>query len=476
MNLVERHGRQLGLAGLALLALPLAWVSRELGASSVVVILSAFAGGVLLVHIWRDIQIGALLLLFLGYSRLSNALVSVGLPSLMKLFVAGLILLIVIRWIWQNETLGNWLRPACIYGAYTLLFLTSVYRALEPERVFAGASPLFTNGIIFVLVVALIGKEHDLRRSIWALLAAGGLVGAVSLFQFATGTFGNTYLGIATPQVRNIVADINDYRLSITGLGHNESAQLMVVLVPLAVSRWLGEKRGLLRILAVLVLAIIGLVVLLTYSRSMLLVLAAVAGLLLLRLNVRPRYWILLGAAGALFLLALPDAYVDRLTELTDVLTLQNADQISDPALRGRLSENIVAFQLFNDNWLFGVGEGNYEAHYQQYSRRLGLDERRNPRAAHNLYLEIAAEHGVVGLIALATLEVAVFSGLLRAYQTSVGTEQQAMIAAFGIAVLALLLSHLFLHAIVPRYFWILHGIALAVPRMHTSAGQIERQ
>ncbi|WP_410964468.1 O-antigen ligase family protein, partial [Salmonella sp. SAL4447] len=59
---------------------------------------------------------------------------------------------------------------------------------------------------------------------------------------------------------------------------------------------------------------------------------------------------------------------------------------------------------------LLGVGPGNYQHNFQTYSRRLDLWPRQEDRQAHSLYLEIAAERGVIGLAGFALLALFVGS------------------------------------------------------------------
>ena len=76
-----------------------------------------------------------------------------------------------------------------------------------------------------------------------------------------------------------------------------------------------------------------------------------------------------------------------------------------------------VALLVFADHPLTGVGFANFEEYYLDYSPALGLDLRRENRAAHSLYLEIAAETGVFGVAAFGFLLFVVFRGLYWSYR-----------------------------------------------------------
>jgi O-antigen ligase len=63
-----------------------------------------------------------------------------------------------------------------------------------------------------------------------------------------------------------------------------------------------------------------------------------------------------------------------------------------------------AAWSMFNKRTIAGVGAGNYSEHFQQQAQEVGavvssyedFGKRRYP---HSLYLEIAAETGLVGLV-----------------------------------------------------------------------------
>ena len=70
-----------------------------------------------------------------------------------------------------------------------------------------------------------------------------------------------------------------------------------------------------------------------------------------------------------------------------------------------------VCAQLFRENWFVGMGAGTENIH-QEIIARIGI----NRSHAHNLFLQIATEGGIIG-IALATAVIAVFAiGLFRLF------------------------------------------------------------
>ncbi|HEV2815349.1 MAG TPA: O-antigen ligase family protein, partial [Solirubrobacteraceae bacterium] len=126
-------------------------------------------------------------------------------------------------------------------------------------------------------------------------------------------------------------------------------------------------------------------------------------------------------------------------------------------SVEGRATENLVAIAMFVDHPLTGVGPGWYPALYRDYSRDVGNDPR-VMRLPHSLPLEIAAEQGIVGLLAWA----AAFSILIR-FVVVRRLWEVAIARAVMVALLAYLVGSLFLHGGQLRIVYMLIGMLLAV-------------
>lgn len=125
----------------------------------------------------------------------------------------------------------------------------------------------------------------------------------------------------------------------------------------------------------------------------------------------------LISALILVVVLLLPAQYTARLGTLTSFLPGSRSSQ-SDISFVGRMSENIIGVRMFMDHPILGVGVKNYPVYYIDYSRGLGLDQRRTERSPHSLYLEVAAEQGIVGILVFGILLYNVFNGLFFAKRT----------------------------------------------------------
>jgi MFS family permease len=104
---------------------------------------------------------------------------------------------------------------------------------------------------------------------------------------------------------------------------------------------------------------------------------------------------------------------------------------------------------------------------FQHYTARLGLRDRFEKREAHNLYLEIAAETGILGILALGAIGIAVLRAhsIARRRFLAAGSSDLASIStAFLLGLLGYLLAGMFLHEAWARSWWMLVAIVLALP------------
>jgi O-antigen ligase len=352
------------------------------------------------------------------------------------------------------------------------LFLSA---ALSGEPGVAGRSVVtyLTEGLILYLLVSnAVRTTRTLNRVVWVLIIAGSLLGAVSIYQELTHTYANNYGGLAQVDRLDVGGSFNiapqdsQEKVLRPRLGgplgsENRYAQIMVVLMPLALIRVLRERSRRLRLLAAGASLLILGGLLLTFSRGGAVGLAVVLLLMVLLREVRLRHFALLLAVGtAVVLLAIPD-YVIRLSSLQGVTGISASDESSYPdrAVLGRATENLAAWYTFLDHPLVGVGPGVYFHEYSRvYANRLGLRYLQSQRRGHSLYLEMAADIGLVGLGAFLAMVATALAYLYRnaRYWRERDTERWILASSFLFGLLAYLATALFLQLSYQRYFWVL--------------------
>ena len=416
-----------------------------------------------------NLDFGLLALVFMAYTRFSDVLVSFhNLPSIFKPFIALLIVAILLKWIIERQISAGWGRSAILVGAYGLVVFSSLLYASDFAFALGAALNFLKDGIIAVVLVILIHDGKTFLGVVWVLLAAGIFVGTISTYQGLSGDYNNDFGGFGQVGYQNIIGETDGNRLSGPVGDPNFYAQAMLVLIPLALNRFLKEKRWLLKGMAGWAFLVITLAVVFSYSRGA--AVAAAVMLLFSMLHSPPRLSDVLIGVLLIILIAtfIPNPYMERLGTLTDVFGGRSG-VLNDVSYRGRASETIAAWLMFIDHPIFGVGVENYPVFYQSYSRKLGLDPRLEQRQAHNLYLQVAAETGLAGILVFGWLLIVMMRGMLAAWRKlkDAGEFLTAdLILSFATGVVGYLAAAMFIHGAYPRYLWLLAGISLAIPKV----------
>jgi O-antigen ligase len=202
-------------------------------------------------------------------------------------------------------------------------------------------------------------------------------------------------------------------------------------------------------------------------------------GLGLAMLIVLPRFRMIAGAAAGLAVLLFVAALVLDLGALrTRLATLGALSQ------EGRIGVWLAALGMFRDHPIVGIGPHLFGEFYLPYLDRASLPAGYRPELAripwgHNIYLEMLAERGLLGLIGLLAL---VLAALRRLAQVLSGADREirtyAVVVAASIAqFLALGIFDLtFLKDWVSLMFFMLTGLAARLPhlaeeRQHDAGG-----
>lgn len=466
-------GLALALGGAATLALP--FIPNPL------LVLALPVALVIGLATFANSELGLLILIFITYTRFSDVLLKYqGLPSIADPLIGLLFVVIVVRWLLYGERPKGWGRAALVVLIFGLWCVTSLFYAKNQNATEYALSVYVKDTIVAVMAASVLQRITTLRRIVWVLLAAGIFLGTLTVWQQVTRSFSNNYWGFAQGAPQNIVGETSDFRAAGSVGDPNFYAQIMVVLIPLALDRFWNERTWWARGLAAFALAVTALTILFTYSRGGFVAMVLVTGLMLIRRP--PRLPIIIGAlaAASVLLPLVPAQYTARITTIFNLIPgLGETDVASEISFRGRLSENTAAILMFQEHPLLGVGLDNYKIIYQEYSRRLGLDDRLELRAPHSLYLQIASELGIVGLVIFGGILFLLFRGLIQSQRDLIhfGLDQQAqLVFAFQIGVVGFLAAAIFLHSAYARFLWLLFAIALTIPNVVKNETTLLRQ
>jgi putative inorganic carbon (HCO3(-)) transporter len=357
-----------------------------------------------------------------------------------------------------------------------LLYLAALMlSAASSESTAAAAAPIggfLVEGIaLYLLVVNVVRSPELLRRATWAIVLAAALIASLSVFQELTKAYDNDLGGMTqvTGQGFKVGEGLDGKvlrpRLSGPIGEQNRYAQILLMAAPLALFRARGEADRRLRWFAGACGVVIVAGMFLTFSRGAAVALGGLVGVLLLLGYLRLRHVVLIVVLIVGTMLAVAPDYVVRLTSLTSVTPLSDDDAEADGAIKGRTTSNLAAWNTFVDHPVFGVGPGRYFRDFSQSAgNELNIRYLEHNRRAHNLYLETAADLGLLGLAALLGTFAVTLAQLERARRRwSVRRPELADLAAgYLLALVAYLATAVFLHLSYQRYLWMLLALSSA--------------
>jgi len=462
-----------------LLLLPIALVGAlAAGAIAAQEPLLALGAGVaallgILVLLWPDLP--TLVVLFILYSNAAVVAVQFhGLPFIIGAAVPLLLVIPLAHYlIFQREKL--------VFNAVVVLMIAlwaiQALGTIFARRIDVALESLITFGLegiaLYFLILNTIRSTKMLRLATWAVVIAGLLLGALSFYQQLSGTFERNYGGFAqvsdaafrTGQT-SIQGEIEQPRLAGSIGEQNRYAQTMLMLFPLALFLFWGERSPWLRILAAIGALFIALGIAVTFSRG-----AAVSFVLLILVMTLMRYVKLyqlgLVSLGLLLTLLLVPEYGTRLASLDAFADLASSNQdfniaSADGSTRSRLTEMAAAGLAFAEHPLVGVGPGMFPYHYQEYAEQVGLRVLDARREAHSLLPGIAAEQGLSGLLIFLAIVTLTLRDLIRARRRCKRDRPLLANLATGylLAIVAYGATGLFLHMGYIRFFWLIMALA----------------
>jgi hypothetical protein len=375
-------------------------------------------------------------------------------------------------------------QPLAVTPVFPLVFvflaalLVAAALSKDPSASAAPLTTYLTEGLLLFLIVSnAVRSTKTLSRVLWALILAGSFMGTLSIYQELTHSYGNDYAGLAqidrfgTGGGFNIApgAEQKILRPRLGGpLGsENRYAQILAAVLPIALILTFRERKRRLRLAAAGCSLLITGGLLLSFSRGAAVAVAGTLAFMALLRELPLRHLLVtLVVVTGVIVLVVPD-YVTRLRSLEGVTAISSSDstQRPDASIVGRRTENLAAWHTFLDHPIVGVGPGVYFKEYsRQYANRLGLRYLQSERRGHSLYLELAADTGLIGLTAFLAMVGTPMVLLYRsAKRWRKRDPQRAMVASSLLfALFAYLACGVFLHLSYQRYFWALLALASA--------------
>ena len=419
---------------------------------------------------------GLPLLVLVIYTDLSNAVMThYPVPSLLQPLIVLLAFLV-----WKGRRL---FRPSeavqhpvvFLLGVYCVVLLAGTIWAMQLELADARLGESVKALLVCMLAASLAASWSALRRGILALVAAATCFSLLSIVQVLTGRFTGILGGLIHLQSGNIYEDVSLPRASGPPVADpNFYARILLVAIPLAVAFAIAERRPRWRIAYILAACAITAGTLLTYSRGAMLAVAGMAVLLLFAWPLRARHTAFAAVTAALLLAVLPADVTKRVFTLQTLVPGNEEALELDSSVEERKLLVRAGMGMFADHPIGGVGPANFETHFDRYADRAGSaaydyhppGTRKFP---HGLWVEIAAESGLLGLLAFGSVLIAAFVALWRVRRELLArndTAHAAIATGLAIALAGYLGASLFLHETHIRYAGLYLGLIVGVTRL----------
>ena len=128
---------------------------------------------------------------------------------------------------------------------------------------------------------------------------------------------------------------------------------------------------------------------------------------------------VVFGVVAVLLLLALAPTFTDRASTVVSArqsaASRTSGEGGQDGSFTNRTTEAVAATAVFFRQPVLGVGLGLFPSYFQDEARANGADRIVGvDREAHNLYLGLAAETGVLGLITFGGVIASILGSLAR--------------------------------------------------------------
>ncbi len=361
------------------------------------------------------------------------------------LFLGALILSLL-----ATTSLPHSLKEILKWGEVLALYLVVANETMSPEAEQGGMEGFWPRVLVFVFLgTGALAALHGIYQFLFQVGPEEFVL--FGRFMRAYGTFEQPnpyagYLGLTLPlAVGLIVAAVLSPSLPQPSLSRERrgwwwvvaagSGALMLAAMIMSWSR--GAWLGLAAALAVMLVAVV--------ARSGR---AAVLGMVFAVLIL---YFL---AAGGLALV--PPAIAQRFSDFVPYLGIMDVRgvEITDAnfAVLERMAHWQAALDMWTDHPWLGVGVGNYEPVYARYALPLWPLPLGH---AHNYYLNIAAETGVVGLAAYLLLWAVALVGAWRATRRATGWRWGVALGILGVLV------HLSVHNLFDNLY--VHGMYLHI-------------
>ncbi len=348
-------------------------------------------------------------------------------PTLTRLIGVGAVVIVLAiglldRRLARPPRAALWWSLFVLWGAVTALW------ALDTEVVLDRLPTSVSLLLMYLAVTSLCLREKELDWVVLLTIMGGVAAAAYASYQYSEGIFYQGTTGRASLITGERETDPNQF------------ATTLLLPLALAVGECMAARRWLNRILMVGVIIVLGSCLYLTMSRGTLVALATMILICLCRTRANWRVYVPVVCLG-LIAVFMPDTFFERISVSYET------------GGAGRLDLWQVGFHALREYGVWGAGLDNFPVAYNEYEGYAPMF-RGYSRAAHNIYLGMWIEVGIVGISFLTSAFISQLR-LIKFCQRIPGERARLKLLVVESACFGVLTSGFFLDIIWRKAFWL---------------------
>jgi len=306
--------------------------------------------------------------------------------------------------------------------------------------------------ILYFLIIYLIKTRKQFMIFIWSLIILGTVSCFIGLYQYANGI--------------GMIEEGGSLRITGTAADPNYYALHIIMLIPISISLLLNSRSILTKLFlsGFTILSLLN--VLFTFSRGGMIGLAIVLSLSFVIMLLHNRNKIIPSLIVVLIVISaipfIPEQYWSRAKTITN---------LEDVAVRARLDTWKIGYEMVQDHPVLGVGVGNfpYEYYYRAMTSRDTKTKARH--VAHNTFIEVAAESGIIALVFFIMLILWTMGDLRKSgavFRKSGDNQLYYISQALIISLMGYIACGVFLSQQYLFMFWIIVPLSIVIRRLET--------
>jgi len=371
------------------------------------------------------------------------------------------------RLTWQKINLDIPVLLFLIWGCLSLIWSINIYKSIL-------ALPLFLSGpVIFYVVSQSLQEQNSIHKLLLIIIIVGTIMGAYGILQYLGIDFEFWKGNIGRNQVFGLFGNVNYF------------AEYIILPLAIAIGLFLAREKVFSRTFLLFSILIMGMALLLTFTRSAYLGIAISIPIMLFlfikntpnKLNKKYYKKILINLL-VLIIIAVAIIYIPHplnqgnttLGKLRNRITLESVT--SGGSILRRIATWKFTWLMIEDYFLWGSGLGTYNYHTLKYQGEFfsqGQNRDIYPHGhsaqAHNEYLQIWSEWGIIGLLMFLGIIFFYYRNILIKLKKMEEKEQVIIIGLAG-AIAAVLIDAFFGFplqlAASLSLFWIFLGLTVA--------------